>query len=94
MRYIRSDGHNIEGVDVPYAFDGGVTATVSDTTSVVFQIVRHQAKLEAPLAALATNGIIISTIAEITFYGHDQTGREVAATANFGVNFGDFADPS
>lgn len=93
VRFVRSDGHNIEGVDVPYAFDGGVTATVSDSTSVVFQIVRHQAKLEAPLAALATNGIIISTIAEITFYGHDQTGRQVATTSTFSVNFGNFADP-
>ena len=23
VQYIRSDGHNVEGVDVPYAFDGG-----------------------------------------------------------------------
>jgi hypothetical protein len=94
VRFIRSDGHNIEGVDVPYAFDGGLAGTVSDQTSVTFQMVRHQAKLEAPLAALATNGIIISTIAEITFYGHDQTGRDVATTATFSVNFGNFADPS
>jgi hypothetical protein len=93
VRYIRSDGHNIEGVDVPYAFDGGMATTVSDTTTVSFQVVRHQAKMEAPLAALATNGVIVSTIAEITFYGHDQTGREVATTANLSVNFGNFADP-
>jgi hypothetical protein len=94
VRFIRSDGHNIEGVDVPYAFDGGLAGTVSDATTVSFQIVRHQAKLEAPLAALASNGIIISTIAEITFYGHDQTGRAVATTATFSVNFGNFADPA
>jgi hypothetical protein len=93
VRYIRSDGHNIEGVDVPYAFDGGMGVTVSDTTTVSFQVVRHQAKIEAPLAALAVNGIIVSTIAEITFYGHDQTGREVATTTNLSVNFGNFADP-
>jgi hypothetical protein len=94
VRFVRSDGHNIEGVDVPYAFDGGIAGTVSAQTKIVFQIVRHQAKEEAPLRALGTNGIIISTIAEITFYGHDQTGREVATTANFSVNFGNFADPS
>ena len=93
VRFIRSDGHNIEGVDVPYAFDGGMAVTVSDTTTVSFQVVRHQAKLEAPLKALASNGIILSTIAEITFYGHDQTGREVSTVANLSVNFGNFADP-
>jgi hypothetical protein len=37
--------------------------------------------------------VIISTVAEITFYGHDQTGREVSATGRLGVNFGNFADP-
>lgn len=93
VQFIRSDRHNTQGVDVPYAFDGGLTATVSDTTSVSFQIVRHQAKIEAPLAALGTNGVIVSTIAQITFYGHDQTGREVSTTGNLGVNFGNFADP-
>lgn len=93
VRYIRTDGHNIEGVDVPYAFDAAMTVTVSDTVTVSFQVVNHQAKLEAPLAALATNGIIFSTLAEITFYGHDQTGRAVSTTANLAVNFGNFADP-
>lgn len=93
VRYIRTDGHNIEGVDVPYAFDGGMAVTVSDTVTVSFNVVRHQAKQEAPLAALAASGIIISTIAEITFYGHDQTGRSVSTTANLTVNFGNFADP-
>ncbi|SRR6266542_135775 len=93
VRFIRSDGHNIEGVDVPYAFDGGLTATVADTVSAGFQIVRHNAKEEAPLAALQFSPVIISAIAEITFYGHDQTGRAVSATGNLGVNFGNFADP-
>jgi hypothetical protein len=93
VRFIRSDGHNIEGVDVPYAFDGGLTTTVSDTVSAGFQIVRHNAKQEAPLAALQFSPVIISTIAEITFYAHDQTGRQVTATGNLAVNFGNFADP-
>jgi hypothetical protein len=93
VRFIRADGHNIEGIDVPYAFDGGLTATVSDTVTAGFQIVRHNAKEEAPLAALQVSPVIISTVAEITFYGHDQTGREVSATGRLGVNFGNFADP-
>src|SRR5258705_4647711 len=28
VRYIRSDGRNTQGVDVPYAFDGGMTLTI------------------------------------------------------------------
>ena len=44
------------------------------------------------LAAL-TGALAISTIATVTFYGTDQTGREVRGSANIGVNFADWADP-
>lgn len=93
VRFIRTDGRNTEGVDVPYAFFGAFTVTVSGDTTVGFTLVRNQAKQEAPLAALKVNPIVISTIAEITFYGHDQTGREVTAVGNIGVSFADFGDP-
>ena len=66
VQYVRSDGHNIEGIDVPYAFDGGLTGTVSGDTTLGFTLVRNQAKMEAPLAALASNPIIISTVARVT----------------------------
>jgi hypothetical protein len=93
VRYIRSDGRNREGVDVPYAFDGAFTATVFDQTQATFTLVRAQAKAEAPLAALSTSLIVVSTIAEVTFYGHDQTGREVITTAKISVHFGNYGDP-
>jgi hypothetical protein len=93
VRYIRADGHNIEGVDVPYAFDDAFTVTVSGDTTAGFTAVRNQAKQEAPLAALALNPIVVSTLAEVTFYGHDQTGREVSAVGNLSVSFANFADP-
>jgi len=93
VRYIRTDGRNTPGVDVPHGFDGAFTVTVANTASMGFEMVRHSAKLEAPLRALRVNGIIIQTIAEVTFYGHDQAGREVSATAKVLVDFGDFADP-
>jgi hypothetical protein len=93
VRYIRSDGRNTPGVDVPYGFDGAFTMTVSTTSQATFSLVRAQAKGEAPLAALAGNRTIISTIAEVTFYGHDQTGREVIVTGNIGVNFANWGDP-
>ena len=55
VRYIRADGRNTPGVDVPYGFDGAFTATVSGPTTVGFELVRHIAKQEAPLEALARN---------------------------------------
>ena len=94
VEFFRADGRNQPGVDVPYPFDSAFTVTVGETTtSAGFTLVRHQAKAEAPLAALAKGFVIISTIARVTFYGHDQAGREVQATAQIGVSFGDFADP-
>ena len=94
VRYVRADGRNTPGIDVPYAFDGAFTVTVSEGDSTgSFELVRHVAKKEAPLGALASSGVIISTIAEITFYGHDQAGREVSETARMLVDFRNFADP-
>jgi hypothetical protein len=94
VNFVRSDGRNTPGVDVPYGFDGAFTGTVgASEIEAGFEIVRHTAKREAPLAALAANRVIISTIAEVIFYGRDQTGREVTATARMLVDFGNFADP-
>lgn len=94
--YTRSDGRNREGVDVPYAFDGAITHTVqSEPASFGFTLVRIQAKEEAPLRALRNLGgaVTISTIAEVTFYGHDQTGTDVTVTGFISVNFADWGDP-
>lgn len=93
VEYIRSDGRNTQGVDVPYAFTSAVTATVDGVASIPFTLVRIQAKQEAPLSALAFGGgaNTISTIARVTFYGRDQNGREVSVTGNIEVNFSDWA---
>lgn len=95
VAFRRADGRNTPGVDVPYGFDGGFTITVAGTATASFDLVRHQMKEEPPLKNLARGGgaNLISTIAEITFYGRDQAGNDVEATANLTVNFGDFADP-
>ena len=93
----RSDGRNTQGVDVPYSFDGGATGTFdANGASLSFILVRGQAKLEAPLKALRNNAgaIIISTIAEITFYGTDQNGNTVSVMGTISVNFADWGDPS
>ncbi len=59
-----------------------------------FELVRHVAKLEAPLVYLATNLNVISTIAEVTFYGRDQVGNEVNVTGHILINFANYGDPS
>ncbi|MBA3297066.1 MAG: hypothetical protein H0U19_09030 [Acidobacteria bacterium] len=94
VQYIRADGRNTPGVDVPFPFDGAFTVTVFDRASASFTLVRVQAKSEAPLAALTNNLTTISTIAEVTFYGYDQTGREVITTGRVSVNFSNFGDPN
>ena len=95
--FVRSDGRNTQGVDVPYSVDGAVTGTVTASqTSLVFSIVPVQRKLEAPLRALRYQGgaVAIMTIANVTFYGFDQAGNAVAVTGSISVNFADWADES
>lgn len=96
VQYIRADGRNTPGVDVPYPFDGAITATVSGSgTKASFTLVRIQAKMENPLVTLQYpySGSAISTIAEVTFYGADQAGHAVSVSGRMGVNFSDWADP-
>lgn len=95
--YRRADGRNTPGVDVPFPFDGAITATITHATSSInFTLVRVQAKIEAPLKALSGQGgaIAISTIADITFYGEDLAGNEFQATGSISVHFADWADPA
>lgn len=102
VEYIRADGRNTPGVDVPFPFESAVTFNVNEEDGGIgtFTLVRVQAKLEAPLMALRRpnpstppgGAIAISTIARITFYGTDQAGRAVSVTGQIGVNFADWAD--
>lgn len=94
--YRRTDGHNVQGVDVPYAFDSGVTFTIPEASSVQagFELVHASAKDDVPLRALQTNFGILNTIADVTFYGKDQAGNDVQITGSIGVNFANYGDPS
>lgn len=94
VQFTRTDGLNQEGVTVPYSFDSAVTVTVpaSGTVTVPFEVVRNSAKLDEPLLDLRTNHIIISMIANITFYGTDLVGNAISATGTLQVDFGNFAD--
>lgn len=96
VSYRRSDGRNTPGVDVPWGFDGALSRTISagglGGTEVNFDLVRQASKLEPPLRNLVNAGgqILISTIAEVTFYGRDQNGNEVLVVGQIDVTFGDF----
>jgi hypothetical protein len=97
VEFRRADGRNVPGKDIPYAFDGASTFTVTDeSTEGGFVLVRVQSKLEPPLITLAGNdggGLVISTLADVTFWGRDQTGTEVSVKGTISVNFADWADP-
>jgi len=94
ITYRRADGRNIPGVDVPYGFDGAATGTVPMAGSITlgFELVRHAAKEESPLVQLQTNAVVITTIADVTFYGRDQVGNDVSATGSIQVDFANFGD--
>lgn len=95
VSYRRSDGRRTQGVDVPYTFDGAVTGTVRPglPLELGFVLVRNVAKAEAPLAQLAANAVVLTTIADVTFYGRDRVGNDINVTGSIQVDFGNFADP-
>jgi len=96
VSYIRSDGKSLEGVDVPYAFEGAMSALVEVDAeeNVSFIIVRAIAKLEPPLVDLAQGrgeGQLNLT-AKIDFYGKDTLGNTVKATGYLSIFFADYAE--
>jgi len=95
VAYKRADGRNTPGVDVPYGFDGALTWTVPPTGTVTagFELVRNIAKKETPLVQLIANPqIIITVIADVTFYGRDQVGNDISVTGSISIEFGNFGD--
>lgn len=102
VRYFRSDGHNQEGVDVPFRITGplGTLIPVNAEGDIAFVVVRHSAKLEPPLRNLRTvtnlgtgGGLDILTVnADITLHGRTTRGEGVTASARLQITFADFAD--
>jgi hypothetical protein len=94
VTYRRADGRNTPGVDVPHGFDGAATGTVplEGQLTLSFELVRNVSKKESPLVELIVNPTIITTIADITFYGQDRVGNEVTATGSIQIDFGNFGD--
>ncbi len=97
VEFRRTDGRATPGVDVPYGFDGAATGTFdANGGTLQFILVRAQAKLEEPLKSLRGGGgaIVLSTIADVTFYGYDQNGNAVSVMGQISINFADWGDPT
>jgi hypothetical protein len=95
VRYFRTDGRGVEGIDVPYritgAVSGGIDVQTSGTVAIPIEVVRRQAKLEPPLSAIR-QAAVLTAMAEITIYGETTTGKAVSASGQFQIDFGDYAD--
>jgi len=94
VRYRLANGRNTPGVDVPFPIRGGLTFTIQGTSAVTaeFELVRHIAKMEAPLAALRFSNTVLTVIADVTFYGRDQAGNAVSTSGSVQINFANFGN--
>ena len=86
----------LQGVEAEHLrpLEGAVTGTIpaAGTLTLSFEIVRHTAKQEAPLVQLIGSPRIISTIAEVTFFGQDRVGNDVSVSGSILIDFGNFGD--
>jgi hypothetical protein len=97
VQYVRSDGRDQEGVDVPYRITGPVNSLVpvDESADVPIVIVRHQAKAEPPLRNLVGGfggALVLTTAARITIHGRTISGKAVQAQGQMQITFADFGD--
>lgn len=96
VSYSRTDGKNVPGVDVPYSFEGSLSALVNvgSTTTFSFVVVREVAKLESPLIKLADGRAegVLQVTAKVDFYGQDMTNNKVKATGYLTIYFANYVD--
>ena len=95
VRYFRSDGRGVEGVDVPYSISGNLAFEIIGEAAgnVNIEVVRRQAKLEPPLSQLVNGGgsFIVTMFAEITLHARTTTGVATnTATGRLQITFADF----
>jgi hypothetical protein len=91
VRYFRTDGRGVEGVDVPYRITGSVASSVQGESSVLIEVVRRQAKMEPPLSTIYQT-TVLTVMAEVTIYGETVSGRRVSASGRFQIDFADYGD--
>lgn len=100
VEFMRTDGRNTQGVDVPYSFTQPVNmlVEVDDSVDIPFVLIRHVAKLEAPLLALRevpSQGKVLELVAKVTLHGKDLGGHRVSPVSGYvTVWCANFADTS
>lgn len=100
ITYSRADGLSVEGKDIPRSFSVKTSqmVRVSETsTSFAVELVRHNAKLEAPLADLVNYGgaTILKLEANLTIHSKDTAGHRLAPVkASVSIECANFADPN
>jgi len=100
VEFMRTDGRNVEGVDVPYRFTQPMNTLVAvdQAVEIPFVLIRHVAKLEPPLLALrevTSQGIVLQLVAKVTLHGKDLGGHRVAPVSGYvSVWCSNFADPA
>jgi hypothetical protein len=98
VEFRRTDGRNVEGVDVPYRFTQPMNMLVTTlaTVKIPFVLIRHVAKMEAPLLALRevpSREFVLQLVAVVTIHGKDLGGNRVApVTGYISVWCANFAD--
>lgn len=97
VHYIRSDGRNQEGVDVPFSITGNVAQEIQEAGAATLnlEVVRRQAKLEPPLRQLRGGGgaLIVTMFAVVTVHARTTTGEITnPVTARLQIDFADFGD--
>jgi hypothetical protein len=94
VRYFRSDGRSVEGVDVPYRITGNVAQEIQEEAAAVLnlEVVRAQAKLESPLRNLRTGGggQVVTMFAEVTLHARTTTLQTTnSVSARLQIDFRD-----
>ena len=98
VEFRRTDGRNVEGIDVPYRFTQPMSMLVpfNTATQIPFILIRHVAKLEAPLLELrewVNQEKILQLVASVTIHGKDLGGHRVAPViGNMSISCANFAD--
>lgn len=96
VTYMRADGKNVEGVDVPYSFEGALSAfiEVDSSVDISFVIVRAISKAEPPLIDLIDGRAegVLNVNTKVDFYGHDLTNRNVKATGYISIFFTNYVN--
>jgi hypothetical protein len=93
VKYSRSDGRGVEGVDVPFRITGSVATNVAigDDVTIPIEVVRRQAKLEPPLDNISQT-TVLTVSAQVTLFGKTISENRVTAQARFQIDFADFGD--